>query len=595
MEKGFDVDLEMSGHRQDLLSSDALPLVVAVTGHRDLVAGETTELRQKVREFLLELAERFPSRRLRLLSSLAEGADQLVAEVAVDLDIELVVPLPMDEFDYMEDFSSERHIESYESLKSRASDTYVLQNPSDQSVGPENTTWSPRERAYAQLGIFLAAHCHILLAIWDGKESDRPGGTGHVVRFHHDDFLPGYTPKSITTQQMLVDDESDLIYHIVCSRDRPDGQPRQDLTALDCFWFTKDEDEPRNTRLPVQHETIFQRSEEFSRDAIKFASRIDRERQPLLDPAWGNQLPTGIEVVDRLQSTADWLAVRYQQLILSTFLLIHILAFAMGLMFILYTDYATRPNFLIFFLLAFVFASGVQYFSKKRGWHRKYLDYRALAEGLRIQFYWAAAGVTQLNISRFTHDSFLQAQDPEIGWIRNVLRVAGTRVDASPFSSQFGLDMAIREWIGSAKSGQLGYFRSATRLRNSRKMLTERLGLACLAASAGVVAVFLFASSSIPEVLRSPLMVALGLLLLLFAVRHSYANSIAEKELIKQYEFMLRVFDNAYKRMQTANDDTDKRQVLYALGHTALDEQAQWLLTHRERSIESTDILQMGG
>jgi len=126
-------------------------------------------------------------------------------------------------------------------------------------------------------------------------------------------------------------------------------------------------------------------------------------------------------------------------------------------------------------------------------------------------------------------------------------------------------------------------------------MLTERLGLVCLAASAGVVAVFLFASSSIPEFLRGPLMVALGLLLLLFAVRHSYANSIAEKEMIKQYEFMLRVFDNAHKRMQTANDDTEKRQVLYALGHTALEEQAQWLLTHRKRSIESTDILQMGG
>ena len=587
--------METSGAQQDLIHSDALPLVVAVTGHRDLVAGETTELRQKIRAFFFELAERFPSRRLRLLSSLAEGADQLAAEVAVDLGIELVVPLPMDEIDYMKDFSSGKHIANYESLRSRASDTYVLQNSSDQSIDPENSTWSPQECAYAQLGIFLAAHCHFLLAIWDGKESDKPGGTGHVVRFHHDDVLPGFMPKSITAQQMLVDDESDLIYHIVCSRDRPDGHPRQGLTALDCFWFTKDEDEPRNTRLPIQHEAIFQRSEEFSRDSIRFESDIDRERRPLLDPAWGNPLPPGSEIIDRLYSAADWLAVRYQRLMLWTFRLIHILAFAMGLMFILYTDLSTTPVFLTLFLMAFLFAIGIQYFSKKRGWHRKYLDYRALAEGLRIQYYWAAAGVTQLNISKFTHDSFLQAQDPEIGWIRNVMRVAGTRVDASPFSSQAGLDMTIQEWIGSVDSGQLGYFRSRTRLRNNRKKLTDRLGLACLAASAGVVAAFLFASSSIPDNVRSPLMVALGLLLLLFAVRHSYSNSIAEEALIKQYEFMHRVFDNAHKRIQTANDDTEKRQVLYALGHTALDEQAQWLLTQRERSIESADILQMGG
>lgn len=575
--------------------SDALPLVVAVTGHRDLVAGETTGLRQKVREFFLDLAERYPSRRLRLLSPLAEGADQLVAEVAVDLDIELVVPLPMDESDYIKDFSSRQLIENFESLKSRASESYVLEISLDQSSGTGISSWSRQEKAYAQLGVFLAAHCHILLALWDGKESDKPGGTGHVVRFHHDNVLHGLTPNAASAQQILVDDESDLVYHIVCSRDRPDGHPLPGLTALDGLWFTKNRDEPRNKRLPLQHETIFRRSEEFSIDAMRYAADIDRERQSLLDPACADQLPPGIEVIDHLQSTADWLAVRYQRLILLAFRLLHILAFTMGLTFILYSDLATRPDFLAAFLLALVCAIGVQFLSKRRGWHRKYLDYRALAEGLRVQFYWAVGGVTQPNASSFTHDSFLQAQDPEIGWIRNVMRVAGTRVDASRRRSQFGLDVAVREWIGSADSGQLGYFRSRTRSKNARKKLTERLGRACLAASAGVAAVFLFAESQIPDDLHGPLMIALGLLLLLFAVRHSYASSIAEEELIKQYEFMLRVFDDAHSRVPMANDAMEKRQILYALGHTALDEQAQWLLTHRERSIESTDILQMGG
>jgi len=587
--------LSSTGIQEDLCRSDALPLVVAVTGHRDLVAGETPKLRESIRNFFLELAERYPSRRIRLLSALAEGADQLAAEVAVDLDIELVVPLPMAESEYLNDFSSENDVEKYKFLKAQASEAYVLQISLDGSPGSEKLTWSPQERAYAQLGVFLAAHCHVLLAIWDGKESDKPGGTGHVVRFHHDDYLPGFSMSTITARRTLVDYESDLVYHVVCSRDRPGGEPRHGLTALDSFWFTKNADEPRSKKMPAQNDTIFQRSEEFSADAIRFSSEIARERQALLDPAADRELPPGIEVIDRLQSTADWLAVRYQRLMLLTFRSVHILAFAMGLMFILYTDFATQQSFLILFLSAFLLASGIQYFSKKRGWHRKYLDYRALAEGLRVQFYWAAAGVTQPNISRFTHDSFLQAQDPEIGWIRNVMRVSGTRVDASPLSSHDGLDMAIQQWIGSASSGQLGYFRSRTRSRNSRKRLTERLGFACLVASAGVVAAFLFASSSIPEDMRDPLMVALGLLLLLFAVRHSYASSIAETELIKQYEFMLRVFNDAHERMQPARDAAEKRQVLYALGHTALDEQAQWLLTHRERSIESTDILQMGG
>jgi len=344
MVEGKDAEQASSGTRQDLHHSGALPLVVAVTGHRDLVASETAEIRQKVREFFLELIERFPSRRLRLLSSLAEGADQLVAEVALGLDVELVVPLPMEEDDYLQDFSAATDIDKYKALKSRASDTYILQNLSGQSISPESSSWSERERAYAQLGIFLAAHCHILLALWDGKHSDKPGGTGHVIRFHHDDILPGSASRMNTAQQILVDDESDLIYHIVCSRSRPDGRPGQNLAALDSFWFTKDEREPRSATLPSQHQNIFQRSGEFSSDAMRFAAEIELERYPLLDPDWKDQLPPGIEVIDRWHSAADWLAIRYQKLMLTTFRLIHVFAFAMGMMFILYTDFATRPD-----------------------------------------------------------------------------------------------------------------------------------------------------------------------------------------------------------------------------------------------------------
>ena len=32
--------------------------------------------------------------------------------------------------------------------------------------------------------------------------------------------------------------------------------------------------------------------------------------------------------------------------------------------------------------------------ARRMDWHRKYLDYRALAEGLRVLFYWRVAGVT---------------------------------------------------------------------------------------------------------------------------------------------------------------------------------------------------------
>ena len=39
--------------------------------------------------------------------------------------------------------------------------------------------------------------------------------------------MPGYTPRATASRLILTDDESDLVYHIVCSRDRPDGEPRR--------------------------------------------------------------------------------------------------------------------------------------------------------------------------------------------------------------------------------------------------------------------------------------------------------------------------------------------------------------------------------
>ena len=92
-----------------------------------------------------------------------------------------------------------------------------------------------------------------------------------------------------------------------------------------------------------------------------------------------------------------------------------------------------------------------------------------------------------------------------------------------------------------------------------------------------------------------PLFVLMGSILLAYGVRQGYAQSTAEKELIKQYEFMLRVFYNAKRRLDGADDDAERRQVLRALGGSCLDEHAEWILMHRDRSIEKSDIWRLSG
>ncbi len=576
-------------------NSFAIPLVVAVTGHRDLVSSETPAIRDRVQELFARLQQDYPERRLQVMSALAEGADQLVADVALQMDIELVVVLPMTKSSYRDDFLSAESTSRFDALCKRATKVYELP-PANGNTEEGIATGGPqRNRQYAQLGVFLCAHCHILLAIWDGKVTNELGGTGQVVKFHHDDIMPGYTSKSVATQQMLVDDESDLVYHIVCSRDRPDGTPRDGLKPLDWSWFTKDRDNPRSHEMPKQHRLIFERSGEFSREATQFAASIEAEKYPLYTAERHSDLPSGLDDINRLFCVADWLAIRYQKKVLLTLRATHLLAFFMGLMFLLYTDVQTWSFYMLAFLLFFLLSAAAQYRAKRQGWHRKYLDYRTLAEGLRVQFYWAAAGVVNENESKFSHDNFLQTQDPELGWIRNVMRVAGTHCDATKDANEAGLAFVIREWIGdSSGGGQLGYFAAKSVDKVKRNRMTERLGQLSLLTSVGVVVVFVTVGSRLPDSWSNPLMVAMGTMLLIYGIRQGYGYATAEKDLIKQYEFMLRLFRNARRRLDATDDPQEQRQILRALGGSALDEHAEWILMHRDRAIDQGEIWRMG-
>src|SRR6476661_8691333 len=73
----------------------ASTLVVGVTGHRNLRAADVPALHGQVRAFFLDLRARYPALPISVLSSLAEGSDQLVAQVALELGLRVVAPLPV--------------------------------------------------------------------------------------------------------------------------------------------------------------------------------------------------------------------------------------------------------------------------------------------------------------------------------------------------------------------------------------------------------------------------------------------------------------------------------------------------------------------
>jgi hypothetical protein len=570
----------------DSLPRDLVPLVVGVTGHRDLVAAEVPGLRTKAREFLAGLQSSHHDLPLVVMSPLAEGADRLVAEEARALGIPLIVPLPFPREIYEQDFKSPESLAQFRELCSAAE---VVELPLLPGDTPESVAGhGPRRDAhYARLGIFLCAHCHILLAVWDGKPSDKLGGTAQVVRFHHWDEMPGFVERSESSPQILAEDESDLVYHLVCSRDQPDGQPATRLQPLDGFWYTTYAEKPRSHEMPPAYQRVFERTAEFNRDVLKHRARISAGSWPLLPD---NAPPTVAAVaasVDAMFRAADWLAIHYQTRVTWTLRAIYTLAAMMGLAFIAYSD---LPGFeyAVLLFLAFFAAGIATYKVAERGsWHRKYLDYRALAEGLRVQFYWVAAGVTAGRNTKFAHDNFLQKQDVELGWIRNVMRYTGRLGDIT-LADREGLDFAAREWVGTPHpgSGQLAYYQRKAAERTSLQHRTATIGMFCLWAGIGFGVILAIFGREMSPNWKDILIALMGVLPLMAAIREAYAQKRAEKELIKQYLFMARIFGRARRRMKAAESDAVRRLILKALGDAALEEHAQWLLMHRERPLE---------
>ena len=85
---------------------------------------------------------------------------------------------------------------------------------------------------------------------------------------------------------------------------------------------------------------------------------------------------------------------------------------------------------------------------------------------------------------------------------------------------------------------------------------------------------------------KNVLVVTMAVFSIVAAVREAYAYKKADKELIKQYRFMQYLFAEARTALDRADSEAEQRDILRALGETALAEHAEWALMHRQRPLE---------
>lgn len=158
--------LGVVGHRPDRLPATARPAVAAqIEAVLDALSRAVAAAGAADAEFF---APGPPL--LSLVSALAEGADRLAAEAALDHGFVLDAPLPFDPDTYEADFEGPESRAAFRRLLGRARSVLVL---------PGRRTAAPR--AYEAAGLVLLGQSDILLAVWDGGPSAGRGGTVEMM------------------------------------------------------------------------------------------------------------------------------------------------------------------------------------------------------------------------------------------------------------------------------------------------------------------------------------------------------------------------------------------------------------------------------
>jgi len=234
-------------------------------------------------------------------------------------------------------------------------------------------------------------------------------------------------------------------------------------------------------------------------------------------------------------------------------------------------------------------AAAIFYRAQKGLFETKHLDYRALAEGLRVLFFWRLAGIND-DIG----EQYLRKHLSEVQWVRLAIRAS------EPPPSPTGNDLDVKNCVSRYwMINQLDYFKVAapkhqqlaeSHERWARNLLVGGLAFASLLlgvhVGCGILGVPL--SPGLHEMAHVCSLLLVTLLAGAGAVA-TLAEKMAFTQLSKQYDPMARLFEVAadkYEKCPGPEALGQAHMIMRRLGHDSLRESADWVLLHRERPME---------
>ena len=595
-----------------------LSLVIGVTGHRDLRPQDTARLEEVFEAALVDIHRKYPQSSAVLLSGLAEGADRLAAVVALELGIRLIVPMPLPQALYEQDFDTSQSLQEFRGLLGQASGVIHLPLLPGITEATVRTQCLDRDREYAKTGAYIARHSQIFFAFWDGnaETSDTIGGTAHTVAFR----LHGApVPHAPHHHSLVFTTTTGPVVHI--ETPRICNPASHSLTCASRILLPAGGSQD-------SFDQICRRMNLFNRDAHELRKELrsveDTSKVQLLTSdaesarAVLDSLPAACQRIASQYATADGLALHFGTRTLRTWKRMSWGLFAAAVFFNLHAAFflvheeapesvaralATIPWALLIFLALSSFTATWLYGrAEKHEYQTKYQDYRALAEALRIQFFWRIAGVPDSVV-----ESYLRKQRSELEWIRSALKscdvVTTAAETANRGTPESGRERAalVTLWIRD----QCRYFASKARSEEN-KLRRETIAVEWLLTLSGGVSVLLalvlmapFVASLMPIArLRGAVLGHWGYGSFIFAIPvlavgagllHGYGHQLARAEHIRQFTRMSELFyacEQEREKLLTSGRQEAATALVRDLGIEALDENGDWLILHRERKLE---------
>lgn len=571
------------------------PFMLGVSGHRDLTAGGIADLRDAVARFVDELRELLTETPLRILVGMADGADLVVAQTAVDLGVSVEALLPMPLKEYAADFDAPTFEKLQLLLKHPQVCCVELTLPA--GAVPANPSMTLRDQLYANLTATLLRRSGLMLAVWDGQGSTLPGGTSDTVLRYlgaRTDSNPQEKEIEFLAASAELESAERLVFWVPAAR-RSEGAADEASLGDPCYLMGAGDN--LLLRWPAMPQLLRQQLIElnhYNEDAHTLASEgrmpeVDSLKRELpAEPARADQ-PT-LDAIDQEYGKADALARHFQRYSDRLFRVFGFMTFTMGLAYLIYEEVTQSPLLLALYMVVLLGSTGFYYMYQGRHWFAKHLSYRALAETMRAKYYLYLAGADE----RVDATEILALSGIDrfkgFGWVGYALKsieppdfgaISGR---ATPQEHSLHVEQV---WIDN----QHAYFSArVARLERSSRRTTRFKRIAFVSILLVIIALFLLdpVVRKIDENLSIPLHDALTFSMGFFAIMlgawELHQEKMATRELLWQYRNQLGHFTRAQLELQHIRSPSRRAEVLAALGKDSLMECYLWTIHryHRE-------------